>query len=93
MKRSVRPAAFVFIQDGCPACHDFMPKLQSAAQGFPHALGVYDVSRGGRETAFGDQMRVRATPTTIVMDSGGRFHRAEGTMGVGQIRTLLGRAR
>lgn len=88
-----RPAAFVFIQEGCPACHDFMPKLQQASQGFPHPLGVYDVSKGGHEQAFGDRMLVRATPTTIVMDSAGRMHRAEGTLGVGQIRALLGRAR
>jgi hypothetical protein len=88
-----RPAAFVFIQDGCGACHDFMPKLQQAAQGFPHPLGVYDVSKGGHETAFGDKMKVRATPTTIVMDSSGRMHRFEGTTGVREIRALLGRAR
>jgi thiol-disulfide isomerase/thioredoxin len=91
--RAPHPAAFVFIQDGCPACHDFMPKLQQAADGFPHPLGVYDVSKGGHETEFGNRLRVRATPTTIVMDSAGRMHRFEGTTGVREIRALLGRAR
>lgn len=88
-----RPAAFVFIQGGCPACHDFMPKFKQASRGFPYKVGVYDIGKGGHGAEFANRMRIRATPTTVVLDSGGHLHRREGTMPVADISALLGRAR
>jgi thiol-disulfide isomerase/thioredoxin len=88
-----RPAVFMFVARGCPACHSYTPVFKQAARGFPHPVGVYDVATGGHAAAFANRMKIRATPTTIVMDSHGRMHRREGAIDAGAVRALLARAR
>ena len=89
------PAVFVFVQEGCSHCHDFMPKFSRAVApyrtSFP--IGVYDLAKDGRHANFfASQMKVEATPTMIVLDRRGNIRRYQGTMGVREIEKALDRA-
>jgi hypothetical protein len=89
------PAVFVFIQQGCGACHDYMPKFERARFRHPNVtVGVYDLaSNDARIQHFAETLGVRATPTTIVQTSGGTHHRHVGSLPMAQIEQLLGQAK
>ncbi len=88
------PAVFVFAMEGCGACEEYLPRFKQIAGPYRRALpiGIYDVSKGGKPTEFGDKLGVRATPTTIVMDRRGHFHRVVGALADRAIKQLLDRA-
>lgn len=88
------PAVFVFAMEGCGACEEYLPRFKQIAGPYRRALpiGIYDVSKGGKPAQFGDKLGVRATPTTIVMDRRGHFHRAVGALADRAIKQLLDRA-
>lgn len=90
-----RPAVFVFIQQGCPACHDYVPKFDRAAAERPDVVvGRYDLATGGPQVnAFAEKLGVKATPTTVVMTSNGALHKHVGSLPVAQIKALLASAR
>jgi thiol-disulfide isomerase/thioredoxin len=85
------PAVFVFIQEGCPACHDYMPKFDRAAAERPDVVvGRYDLAAPDPRVAeFAEKLGVKATPTTVVMTSRGTFQRHVGSLPVAQIKALL----
>lgn len=86
------PAAFVFIQEGCGACHDYMPRFYRATRRFPmnaFPIGVYDLARDRHGTHFAETLGVKVTPTTIVQDSRGRLHKKEGALAQSEIDQLL----
>jgi thiol-disulfide isomerase/thioredoxin len=88
-----RPAVFVFIQEGCGACHDFMPRFYRATarfRGLP--IGIYDLAHDPKGNRLASAMRVRSTPTTVVMDSHGRFHKGEGAIDQRSVEQLLAKA-
>jgi thioredoxin-like negative regulator of GroEL len=89
------PAVFVFIQKGCAACHDYMPKLERArARHLDVTVGVYDLAANdARVQHFAEALGVRATPTTVVQTSNGTHHRHVGSLPVAQIDQLLRSAR
>ncbi len=75
------PAIFVFIQEGCPACHEFMPRFEFARRGSPGTtVGVYDLAKDPAAAEFARKLGIRATPTAVVMTSGGRLHRHVGAV-------------
>lgn len=80
--------------DGCGACEQYLPRFKQIAGPYRQALpiGIYDVSKGGKAAAFGDKLGVRATPTTIMMDRRGKFHRVVGAIADRAIKQLLDRA-
>lgn len=89
------PAVFVFIQAGCPACHDFMPKFERTRTRHPQVtVGVYDISLPDPQVQhFAEALGVRATPTTIVQTSNGAHKRYVGSLPVAQIDEALRAAR
>ncbi len=89
-----QPAVFVFAMHGCGACEEYLPRFKQLAGPYRQAvpIGIYDVSRGGREAAFGDKLGVRATPTTVVLDRRGKLHRVIGAITDRAIKQLLDRA-
>jgi thioredoxin-like negative regulator of GroEL len=85
------PAVFVFLQDGCPACHEFGPRITRLAhpfraQGFP--VGFYDMAKDTRAAELGQRLGVNATPTTIVMRNG-QLHKHVGALADTMIAKLL----
>ena len=93
------PAVFVFIAEGCGACHDYMPKFEryaaaAKAAGAPFPIGVYDLAQENpRVQEFAEKLGVRATPTTIVVTSDGKLHRHVGSLPVAQIKSVLSSVR
>ncbi len=89
-----QPAVFVFAMHGCGACEEYLPRFKQLAGPYRREvpIGIYDVSRGGREAAFGDKLGVRATPTTVVLDRRGKLHRVIGAITNRAIKELLDRA-
>ncbi len=87
-----RPAAFVFIQEGCGACHEYMPRFYRAVQRFPRyafPVGVYDLAHDRHGNHIASGLGVKVTPTTVVMDSHGRLHKKEGALAQSEIDQLL----
>jgi thioredoxin-like negative regulator of GroEL len=89
------PAVFVFIQQGCAACHDYMPKFERARSRHPSVtVGVYDLATNdARVQHFAEVLGVRATPTTVVQTSGGAHHKHVGSLPMAQIEQVLASAR
>lgn len=85
------PAVFVFIQEGCGACHDYMPKFERVAADYGNTtIGRYDLATDdARVQEFAAKLGVKATPTTVVMTSHGTFQRHVGSLPVAQIRQLF----
>ena len=85
----------MFVQQGCGACHDYMPKFERAQQRHPGVtVGVYDISLNDpRVQHFAEVMGVRATPTTIVQTSNGAHKRYVGSLPAAQIHEVLASAR
>ena len=88
-----KPAVFVFALQGCGACEEYVPRFKQAAGPYRGVvpIGIYDVG-DGHGAEFGNKMGVRATPTTVVMDRGGRLHKVVGAIGNAAIKALLDRA-
>lgn len=85
-----QPAVFVFVAEGCAACHDYWPKFEREAAGAPFPVGVYDLANENPQVqSFAEKLGVRATPTTVVMTSDGKLKKLEGSLPVAQIRTVL----
>lgn len=83
------PAVFVFIQEGCFACHEYLPRFRRLTRNVPFPVGVYDITQSNeRVQEFARKMGVRATPTTVVL-SQGRIHRHIGALPEAQIIQLL----
>ena len=91
------PAVFVFIQEGCSACHDYMPKFEHASEPFRARnlpIGVYDLASSDAQIQhFAQALGVRATPTTVVQTSAGTHRSYVGSLPVAQIREVLASAR
>ena len=91
------PGVFVFIQEGCGACHDYMPRFDHIAAEYPKdepPVGRYDLAvEDPRVTAFAEAFGIKQTPTTVVMTSHGTFQRHVGSLPVAQIRALFAAAR
>ncbi len=86
------PAVFLFIQEGCGACHEFRPTFEHVAGPLRATMpvGVYDISKPDRRVQrFAESLGVRVTPTTVVMTSGGVLKRHEGALGVTALRQAL----
>ena len=89
------PAVFVFIQEGCGACHEYMPTFQHVVAPLRGRLpiGVYDIAKPDRRVQrFAESLGVRVTPTTVVMTSSGALRRHEGALSVTALRAALAAA-
>lgn len=60
-----------FVQPGCPACHDHLPKFKAVASLYAHCIPVFiiDVSKQNFD-GLSNYYQVRQTPTTIVLARG-----------------------
>ena len=89
------PAIFVFGAHGCPACEEYLPVFKdTVSRSRPSCpVGVYDLAKNDPRVAeFATRLGIRATPTTVVMDSRKKLHRAVGALTAAALQQLLKRA-
>lgn len=86
-----RPVIAVFVSQGCPACHEFLPRATKALKGIP--FKVVDFAGGPAAEALGAKYKITATPTTIVQTAGGRVLRKIGAISDADLGMLLAEAR
>lgn len=85
------PAVFVFHQQGCPACADYLPRFQQLAAGAPYPIGFYDLASNDRGNDLINKLapNVRGVPTTVVMTRSGKLKAHVGALGNAQIQRVL----
>ncbi len=89
------PAVFVFIQEGCGACHEYMPTFNYVAGPLRGRIpiGVYDIAKPDRRhQRLAQSLGVNVTPTTVIMNSNGTLKKYEGALGVTALRAALAAA-
>ena len=84
-KRPQGPAVIVFIQEGCPACHEFVPRFQRIAEPYKRcgvALFAPDISNPKDQKAqdAANFYKIEATPTMVVVSARGRVKKYEGAV-------------
>jgi thiol-disulfide isomerase/thioredoxin len=83
----------VFVMDGCPACHDYLPRFQQVADPYAKAgvpIIVYDAaSEDPAVQQLADRWDIQATPTTVVALRGPGLLKEEGSMGEADIKKLM----
>lgn len=88
------PAVLVFVMRNCGACSEYMPRFLRIVRPFHQkGLGVQIIDVGGdkRSSAFADRLKIKATPTTIVMGRRGPVRR-EGAITNTEIKKILEQA-
>jgi thiol-disulfide isomerase/thioredoxin len=85
-------SVLVLIMDGCPACHDYMPRFGALAapyraKGMP--VSILDLNADSKAQLLADRLKVEATPTTITIGPRGARKVAEGAVGNKEIAKLL----
>ena len=89
---AVHPGVFVFIAEGCPACHEYLPRFKQVAaparaRGLP--IGIYDVARDRKAAQFAQRLKIDATPTTIVLTRDGKLRKYIGGISAAEITRAL----
>ena len=64
-------AIIVFIQDGCPACEEYMPKFLAVAEQYKGCLPVI-IADVNMFPGAADVWRIQSTPTTLIARYGNR---------------------
>jgi len=72
-----RTSLVVFHMQGCPACHEYLPRLRAAARRHP-TVPVH-VMEAGQNSQLADAFKVSAVPATFVV-KGTRSIRREGAL-------------
>lgn len=87
----VSPALLVFVMSGCPACHDFMPRVSRAAKARGIGMRILNVTQGAREAALANSYKVSALPTTFARARTGKVSKKIGAISDVEIEKLLGK--
>ena len=85
-----RPVIAVFVAQGCPACHEYLPRATKALKGIPFT--VVDFAGGPAAEALGSKYKINATPTTIIQTAGGRVIRKIGAISDADLGALRAEA-
>lgn len=81
--------AIVYIQTGCPACEEYLPRIQAAARARKLPLAVVNVSfPSGAQKA--EQHSIRSTPTSDFVTERGTVVRRVGSLPESALDKLLG---
>jgi protein-disulfide isomerase len=87
-----KPGIICIVQRGCPACHEFVPRLRKAVRGTGVAVEVLDVARGQRAMKIAEHYNVRGTPTTLISTTRGTLIRRVGGIDDAELGRLIRRA-
>ena len=74
----------LFVQEGCPACEEYLPRFERVADRYRRAgmpIIVYDATSTDDElVAFMDRYQIEATPTLLVLRRGPGSRRLDGAL-------------
>lgn len=84
----------VFVQDGCPACDEFTPRIARISQPYrARGLPIHLVNmRGVQGVALAEKLRIEASPTTVALNGDRRLKTAVGAVDDREIAALLAAA-
>jgi thioredoxin-related protein len=77
------PAVVVFVQEGCSACEEFLPRFKQRVEGYRRCgVKVYapDVARDAAAEKAAQGYGIRATPTMLIISPKGRVWKFEGAL-------------
>jgi len=78
----------VYVQAGCPACHEYTPRIRAAARKYRVALDVVHLdTRSG--AAMATKHRIRVTPTTDFFSERDTVTRRTGNLPDAALERLL----
>jgi hypothetical protein len=88
----MHPGVFLFVAEGCPACHEFLPRFKNAAaparaRGVP--IGIYDLARDRHARYLAQKLAISATPTTIVLTRAGKLRRYIGGITATEVKRAI----
>jgi len=68
----------IFYQDGCPACHEYLPRFRRIAAKYRAAVAIKGANMARAEGATAaDTYTIEAAPTTLILDASGRVLKRE----------------
>ncbi|UCC72070.1 MAG: thioredoxin family protein [Gemmatimonadota bacterium] len=71
----------VFIMEGCPACHEYVPRFQHIARQFGNTVPAFIVDANSPQGGpLADRFGIEATPTTMILRKPVGAIRAEGSL-------------
>ena len=81
----------VFYQDGCPACHEYLPRFRRVAVKYRPFVAIKGANMAKPEShAAADQYKIKAAPTTLILDAAGRvLRREEGALDEATIEAIF----
>lgn len=85
-------SVLVLVMDGCPACHEYMPRFGRLAapyraQGVP--VSIYDLDKHQQAASLADRLKIEATPSTVVIGPKGAKVVAVGAVDDKKIEKIL----
>lgn len=86
-----RVVVAVFVMEGCPACHDYLPRFQQVADPYMKAgvpVIVYNAEDPNVQQ-LADRWDIQATPTTVIALRGPGMIKEEGSMSGEDIKKLM----
>jgi thiol-disulfide isomerase/thioredoxin len=84
----------VFHMTGCSACIDYMPKFKRVAVKYRNHVAIKHVHyTGGKDTEMLDRYKIRAFPTTVILDAAEKtITKVEGSISVAEITKIFEQA-
>ena len=82
----------VFHQNGCPACHNYLPRFRRKAVKYRAFVNIQlaNISRNQKALVAADKYKVKAVPTTVVLDASDKLiKKIEGAIDDAKIVELL----
>jgi len=93
MENSPRVIVAVFVMEGCPACHDYLPRFQQIAAPYAQAgvpVMIYDAASEDQNIQqLADRWGIEATPTTVVALRGPGMMKEVGSMSDADIKRVM----
>lgn len=82
----------VFVMEGCPACTEYLPRFQRVAALYHAHFPIYVLDAAADDAEIqrlADRTKVKATPTTLVMQRGPGVYKTEGAVDDADIQGIL----
>jgi thiol-disulfide isomerase/thioredoxin len=83
----------VFHMHGCPACADYLPRFRRVAVKYRPFVAIKHVLLGPSTEAEADRYKIKAVPSTLILDTSGRaIKKVEGSLPMGEITKIFEQA-
>jgi thiol-disulfide isomerase/thioredoxin len=80
----------VFVMEGCPACHAYVPVFQNVARQFSDSVPSFIVDANSAQGGpLADRFMIAATPTTMILRKPAGALRAEGALPEAEVAEMF----